>query len=181
MLRRPPNRTTHQHGAALITALVILMVLTVIGVSALKTSSLEAIIVGNMRDHDLAFQASETSIIDGENRIIAMLNIPNVNTGGSDGVFERDQFGDYTTTFYDTTVWGNGTEYGPNDGVVDLTGVNADPVFIIEFEQFKPDDLNPETTLNGIGPHYYRITSRGVGKSSNSIAMLQEIYAKRWN
>lgn len=169
-----------QRGAALITALVILVVLTVLGISAMRTSSLEEGIVGNLRDRDLAFQASETGLTAAENFLGATTTIPLPDAGGGSGVFLRNQFGDYRNTAYDTALWANGTEYG-TAGTTDLLEVSADPIFIVEYEQEIIDDLDPESKAKGRGRFYFRITSRGVGSSPNSAILLQEVFGLRRN
>ena len=181
-MKTHPTYTTQfsQRGAALITALVILVVLTVLGISAMRTSSLEESIVGNLRDHDLAFQAAETGLTAGENFLNATVTIPVPDATAGDGVYLRNQFGDFRDNLHNTAVWANGTEYG-TAGTTDLLEVNSDPVFIIEYEQEIIDDLDPESKAKGKGRFYFRITSRGVGSSPNSATMLQEIYGIRRN
>jgi hypothetical protein len=51
-----------QHGAALIVGLVLLLALTVIGVSGMNMSTLELTMAGNMQAQEAAFQAAETGI-----------------------------------------------------------------------------------------------------------------------
>jgi type IV pilus assembly protein PilX len=51
-----------QRGAALITSLVILLVLTAIGITALSTTSLEQKMATNLQDFNRAFQAAETGL-----------------------------------------------------------------------------------------------------------------------
>lgn len=55
-----------EKGAALITSLVFLTVLTILGMSTLGTSLLESRMAGNMRDRNLAFQAAEIGLRDAE-------------------------------------------------------------------------------------------------------------------
>jgi type IV pilus assembly protein PilX len=49
-----------QQGAALVMALVILLILTILGVTAMSTSSLEQKMAGNIQDLTRAFQAAES-------------------------------------------------------------------------------------------------------------------------
>lgn len=51
-----------QQGAALVVGLVLLMVLTVLGVSGMNTSTLELTMASNAQFHQDAFQAAETGI-----------------------------------------------------------------------------------------------------------------------
>jgi type IV pilus assembly protein PilX len=51
-----------QQGAALVMALVILLILTILGVTAMSTSSLEQKMAGNIQDLTRAFQAAESGV-----------------------------------------------------------------------------------------------------------------------
>ena len=51
-----------QRGAVLVVSLIILMVLTVLGVSSINTATLELTMAGNAQFHQEAFQAAETGI-----------------------------------------------------------------------------------------------------------------------
>ncbi len=55
-------RPARQSGAALIVGLVLLLALTVIGVSGMNMSTLELTMAGNMQAQEAAFQAAETGI-----------------------------------------------------------------------------------------------------------------------
>lgn len=57
--QRLPKRQT---GAALVVGLVLLMVLTILGVSGMTTSKLEVFMAGNKQFAENAFQAAETGI-----------------------------------------------------------------------------------------------------------------------
>jgi type IV pilus assembly protein PilX len=59
-----------QTGAVLVISLFILVVITLIGISAIQTTTLEEKMTGNMRDHDLAFQAAESALRDAEINLI---------------------------------------------------------------------------------------------------------------
>ena len=51
------NFCQSQKGAALITSLLILIIMLLIGVSAIRTTTMEEKMAGNMRDKDISFQA----------------------------------------------------------------------------------------------------------------------------
>jgi len=52
-----------QRGAALVVALIILLVLTLLGVSAMNTSSLEEKMAANSQEFNRAFQAADSGLI----------------------------------------------------------------------------------------------------------------------
>jgi len=57
--QRPPAR---QEGIVLVVGLVFLLVLTIIGVTSLRTTTLEQRMAGNMQQRTVAFQDAETRI-----------------------------------------------------------------------------------------------------------------------
>ncbi len=52
----------NQSGMALVFALVVLLILTILGVSALRTSSLEQLMSGNVQDQTRAFEAADSGV-----------------------------------------------------------------------------------------------------------------------
>lgn len=60
-----------QQGAVLIVALIMLLLLTIIGLSSMRGTSLQESMAGNMRDANLALQASEAALRKGEETVTA--------------------------------------------------------------------------------------------------------------
>ncbi|MBD3893974.1 PilX N-terminal domain-containing pilus assembly protein [Hydrogenophaga sp.] len=60
----PPRR--RQQGAVLVVGLIILVVLTLMGVQAMRTNLVQERMASNMRDRNLAFQAAEAALRAGE-------------------------------------------------------------------------------------------------------------------
>jgi type IV pilus assembly protein PilX len=58
-----------QQGSVLIISLVMLLLLTMVGVSGMNMTSLEERMSGNYRDHEMAFQAAEAALVEAENFI----------------------------------------------------------------------------------------------------------------
>lgn len=56
------NHHRGQKGAVLIMALIILVVMTILGVTVMNTSSLEEKMAGNTQEHTRAFQLAETGL-----------------------------------------------------------------------------------------------------------------------
>ncbi|MEE9355515.1 MAG: PilX N-terminal domain-containing pilus assembly protein [Methylococcaceae bacterium] len=73
MIRNALNKPAikQQQGAILIVSLFMLILLTLIGVSAMKTTALEEKMAGNLRQQDFAFQAADScatrALKEGEN------------------------------------------------------------------------------------------------------------------
>lgn len=173
-----------QRGAALITSLIILLVLTVLGVSAMNTSSLEELMAGNLRDQNLSFQAAEAALRDGERDIASWGGMPPTATsdGTNRGLYILDSFGSFETAAYNTSVWNNGTTYGTNTGVAisNLGDVQTLPIYLIEEQDFIAKDASFKSQVQKDGAFYYRVTTRGVGISTNAVSVIQSTTARRF-
>jgi type IV pilus assembly protein PilX len=76
-----------QDGAVLITALLLLLVMTLLGLSGARTTTLEEKMAGNMRDRHRAFQAAEAALREGErlveNHTFTLAELQNDSCTGS--------------------------------------------------------------------------------------------------
>ena len=82
---------SRERGAALIVGLVLLLVLTVLGVSGINMATLELQMTGNTQAAQLAFQAAETGIdraLSGAVDTVAPVTYTNVSVG--DGTYTYD-------------------------------------------------------------------------------------------
>lgn len=68
-----------QHGAVLIVALIMLLILTIIAVSSMQGTSLQETMAGSARDKNLAFQASESALREGERKAISQFLTADIN------------------------------------------------------------------------------------------------------
>jgi len=94
---RPDLSRRNQRGVALVISLVFLLMLTILGITVMRTSSLEGRMAGNMQEVNRAFHAAESAVehvfVDGS--VFANLIYP----GATDQVTL-----DYPTTNPNTTV-----------------------------------------------------------------------------
>ncbi|MBW5411704.1 PilX N-terminal domain-containing pilus assembly protein [Pseudomonas sp. MAG002Y] len=63
-----PNR---EKGAVLLVALIVLLLMTIIGISSMRVTSLQERMAGNMRDQNLAFQGAETAMRQAEALVLS--------------------------------------------------------------------------------------------------------------
>lgn len=80
----------HEHaqgretGAALIIGLVLLLVMTLLGITSMQSTTVQERMAGNLRQQDLAFQASEAALREGQRLVIDRPDLfenPNENPG----------------------------------------------------------------------------------------------------
>lgn len=70
----------YQRGSALVVSLMILMVMTIIGITAMGSTTLEERMANNNRQRQLAFQSAESALRDAENWLAAnVTNIASLN------------------------------------------------------------------------------------------------------
>ena len=165
-------KTSHdrQRGSTLVISLMILIVMTLIGVTGIASSTLEEKMAGNTRDQALAFQAAEAALRDGEQYWTDIVSLAAAFNGANAGLYPADERPDVL----DEDTWDNSRAYS---GAID--GVKQQPRYIIELLgqiQTDTDDLN----IGGYGetsglatPFVARVTARAVGGTNNTVVILQ--------
>lgn len=169
-----------QSGSVLIVSLLFLLVLTLIGLSAMQGTSLEEKMAGNTRGGTLAFQAAEAALRDGETWVMAidLYNPPTpVDTCSSGTICDLWNPGkpvDYPET--EAMQWWQGTarEYGKT-GTQEFTGLATDPRYLVEDLGYDPSGsvVDANERAHQIGPHFYRVTAAGFGPQGTTERVLQ--------
>jgi len=177
------RRLRRERGAALVTSLLLLLVLTIIGVTAMQMTRMEERMAGNTRDLNLAFQGAEAGLRDGEALIRSYPSRPDTcsgapcdvwQLGAADGIADRDG------------AWwaANAREYGWDRDRVDQRDLDGDlfaaePRYVVEAVGFVPDSL---TLGHGVpeGRDFYRISARSTGGSGAANTVLQSTFTRRF-
>lgn len=160
-----------QHGVALVTGLIFMVVLTLIVLAAMRGTILEEKMAGNLRSQNIAFQAAEAGLRAGQ----AALNSP-VDPATGPGYFD---IGVVPTGVISTDDWKN----------YNWTGNAADPGLVytgVESVRYVIEKLSLRTGTAGnddlgYGPQggssrdgLYRVTARAVA-AGNAPIILQSI------
>lgn len=173
----PPRR---QAGAVLIISLLMLLIMTLVGITAMSSTTMQEKMAGNMRDRNTAMQASEAALKTTEAALTALVNKPSevANCNAMTCVWPRGAAPDLSSQ--SANWWtSNALEYG-TAGTVDISGIQSDPRYIVEAQADIPDalDVGQETPT---GRTFYRITARGTGATDDAQVILQSTYVKRFN
>jgi type IV pilus assembly protein PilX len=170
-----------QTGSVLIISLIVMLVLTVLGVSGMKSSMLEEKMAGNVRDKQLAFQAAEATLREAEKYINEQIVSVNAfDDDGSDGLYEKVT----EQKIWESLTWddSDSLEYSDFDSNYKIT---TPPRYIIEHIASQKNTLN-ELNLNNYGQgtgagrvEMFLITARATGVSGNTSVVLQTTYGKR--
>lgn len=171
----------YQTGVVLITSLVILLVMTVLGVTAIQSTVLEERMAGNFRDRHLAFQAAEAALRNGETWMLSLSSAPIPDSTGSTGVVNK------LSTLPSTWNWNS-----ISAGFVTVNGlewavatpervINSSPKRLIEEIKFINDgDMTIGTAQAKEGNMQYRITARGTGGTDNAMVIAQVVFSRRY-
>ena len=183
-----------QSGAVLIVSLLFLVVLTMLGVTAMTSSTFEERMAGNARDAAIAHHAAEAALRIGRNTIIE-LNGPTRPPAGNfrqpvSGGVGKCVAGLCTPRVFtgsvppDIPVGVNWTETGATGtttlGYADessadrLKAVSRQSRYIIEMFCFKTKVGSIETVADSC--RYWRFTAVGWGKNPNTQVTVQELY-----
>ena len=128
-----------QHGAVLVLGLILLLILTLIGVSTMRGSVLDEKMAGNAKDRNFAFQSAESALRGGELWLQNNAIQPLATATGSNGVWSLNSPGGSSWWKNLSAPWGNGAP-----SVVTSSGisyVSAQPQRIIEEGKFVRDSL----------------------------------------
>lgn len=173
--RTPPHST--QSGAVLVVSLMMLVIMTLIGVTAMRSTILEEKMSANARDSMLALEASETVLLAGEQHLENTINSLVVAFDGVQlGLYEE---GTNPDLLADAT-WVNAITYSDV-----YPGVTSQPKFIIELIGAVGGAANSTLYLSSYDSvdalgvaHAFRITARGTGRSDNAVVLLQSNYIR---
>ena len=199
--------THRQRGAVLFVALIFLVLLTLLGLTATSTSVLQERMTGGMRSGQMALMGAESGMRGAEFNVwyAPQLSAAGNNltlycsSDGSGGCYSPDQAGNYSSgisTFATASTWtstsaNGGTAYTPV--LTGLTGssasasLGAQPQYLI---QLVGADLPPGSTGQVVGSnqqqnggnntvtkYIYTITARGAGGSTNTVRVVQSTFA----
>lgn len=140
-----------QQGSALIVSLVMLLLMTLVGVASMQGTILQERMSGNLRDRELAFEATETALRAGETWVVA-----NVPSAMNEALLAPPE------------TW-DGSDSSGN--VADLDDqLVADPVF---HAAWQGDVCPPGADFRTPCRDIFAVTARGQGGSDTTIVLLQ--------
>jgi Tfp pilus assembly protein PilX len=185
----------HRHneaGSILVIAMVSLALLTVIGMLAIATGTLESEISGNEKTYQEAFYSAELGLVGGETIIETLPNRGALQEGTVPGryasgvlrfngtAFQLEKQGD-SPSVWQPLGWDD-TDSGKVATVPDgLKHGAVVPHYTIEAREFTPDTYAIGVTYGRAGVYRFHVFTRGTGSSPAAHALLESIYAKRFD
>jgi type IV pilus assembly protein PilX len=162
-----------QSGVVLIISLIMLVLLTLIGVTSMQVTGLEEKMAGNMKSNNLAFQSAETALREGETWLANRPSEPAVDSAPVWGFNAMDpNSADSTPWWFDTVrnaAWWDANAVQSTATLRDFpVGNTFKPYNIIEFKYFESDTLVIGTNNPPPGINYYQVTAKGTGTKDNT-------------
>jgi type IV pilus assembly protein PilX len=173
--RFPLNQSSKQSGVVLFVALILLLILSLLGVTAARMQTVEERMARNDNNREISAQAAEAALRAAE---VGLLNGTYTNfISGTNGLYAPDLTQGSPLTGMDWHVASNSFAY-PGPPLTNLPTPARTPRIVIE-------NLNPVAGagqnisvvgLNGPPPvTVYRVTTQGVGADNTSTTVLQTI------
>ena len=177
-----PRIIAKQNGATLFTALIFLIMLSLLGVNAAQMSTLEERMSGNTRNRDLAFQAAEAALKHVEQNLNSGENIRTLNfTSSTAGLRTFNACLPNTADYWNGNgvtdcasntqqfAWSTTTARTPSHSLTlnqdDTVNATLQPLYVVE-------------KLPNVGTtERYRVTARGLGGDSSSVVILQAMFS----
>jgi type IV pilus assembly protein PilX len=157
--------------------MVILVLVSLLGLTAMKTSLLQEKMSGGNADKALAFQAAELALRDAEQHIVVGLSSGSAFIAGCDrGLCLAPEDGTHAA---DAVDWDSEavSDYGDGTGAADIGQVAVQPRYIIEMMPRMPAPPGESLSVKSKGTAY-RITALGFGRMPGIRVMLQTTYYK---
>lgn len=175
-----------ERGAALIFALVMLLLLTLLGITAITTSSLQEKMAGNMRDQYMAQQAGDSILLDGQAWIFNMATKPTpVCPPAADRIWDSSCLpaaaGASAANWWMTAAdaWWTANGFGSSGSVPSgsIGVVAQDPRYVVEMIQKVSPDA--EIGKKRVDTLYFRTTGWAVGASNLARSLFQGVFSRK--
>lgn len=174
-IRSLQRHKASQGGVALVVALILLVVMTLVGLSGLRNVTLEERMTANTFDRSISFQAAEAALKQAEALVQAQAALavmqPAAGTpcDAATGVCGAPAQPETEIWLDNTTPWFNAT-------TLDNGGISITPQYIIEFLG-NGFTCSPGQAGSAMNCSRYRITARSNAGADRSVVILQSIYA----
>lgn len=182
-MNRNIKHPSHQRGVVLAVVLILLLVMTLLGLAAMRGTLMEDRMSANLLDRSLAFQATEAALREGEALAATKPVLP--AAGCSDGLCARPDPTDAADNqrWLAAGFWDDDSDTW-RETTVKVGDVAAKPRFIVELlDSTLPSagscttsiDVSPEASCSG-NESRYRVTAHSEAAGRASVT-LQSIYA----
>jgi type IV pilus assembly protein PilX len=176
-----------QSGVVLVMTLIILLVVTLLGVSSIQLTGLQERMSRNATDAAFAFGGADAALraaeiaIEAEDGLDSYTN--DVTTVDNKYSIEAVN----NAPLWSNAAWWDTTANGIAVTTYDTTaGADRVPKYLVEFVRTSTPDLdvtnigNVGSTVTAEDTHYFRVTARGIGRTAGAKIYMQTTYGKQF-
>lgn len=158
---------SRQSGAALVVGLVVLVLLTLLGIAAMRTSALEERMAGNLRESNIAFQSAEGALREAIASDLPAKPYDGTKTGFTQVI---NKFQDASSKpISEFSYWTGYDWITKAEGATQGLGINQQPRYVVE-------TMRANVTLHEGGAQairLYRVTAVSRGATDRSEVIVQ--------
>lgn len=171
---------SREKGAALFIVLIMLLVVTILGVSSMNDTLMQGKMAGAVQDRNISLQGVDNALRDAEAYIGSITGT--ANFGSTTGLYATGAAPDY----YDSTSWSSSS----SRAATKTSGLAVAPRYFIEnmgeisgdtssqyFSTVENADIGNSQNLGTITG--YRIVARSTGASGNSQRIVEAYYGEQ--
>jgi type IV pilus assembly protein PilX len=170
-----------QQGVALVVSLIILVSLTMLGLTSIQRTTSDLAMAGNQRETGLMFQSAEVGLVTAED----FVENSNTNVDFDDAALGLYTVEDKNTTYFSPNYFAAVTWTGASQTAATSLNAYEQPRYMIEFLGDRSQNPLASINIGGYGTlqtgdivSIYRSTSRGTGLTGNSFRYVQAYFGK---
>lgn len=165
-----------QQGVVLVVALILLLILTLLGLASVQSTSLQEKMAGNQRSQQLAFEAAEAALRQGEISLAGLATLPPFD-GSTLGYYavSTDSSGNNLAAGADwsTWDWSKAISYSGS-----LTNGSSASYYIEQYAYVAAAGQTLDASAPIPGAQLYAITAKGLSPDGKSAVILQSTYKR---
>jgi type IV pilus assembly protein PilX len=172
------KNASKQDGMVLIVSLLVLITLTILGLTAMQSARTEMTMAGNQRELGITFSAAEAGLGAGQTYIDNSIS-KTIYNDPSQGLYNSL---DLDPDYRDPAVWDDS-----QTAAIGLPNVAEQPKFIIKYLGDRSQNEVAAVNIGGYGSAQpgitvsnFRITARAVGQTGRATRQLQVYYGKEF-
>ncbi len=167
-----------QQGVVLAVCLILLLLLTMIGITGMQSTSLEEKMAGNTHNLNRSFDAAESALRIGEQFIDGLVvEVTGANCVAACGnhIYTLGHYDPSNINDWVSTQMTQLQAPGPT-----ITGVNPQPMYYLEYEDALPGRLNIGGGGITVRRVSYRVSAHGVGGNTLARTTLQTQFVREF-
>ena len=181
MITRTVDLWENEKGMALVIVLVFLVVMTIIGVAAMQSSSLQEKMSSNVRDQNVSFQTAEAAVREGEAWVESLVGRPPVQSGNCIApcqvVWPLGNAANNSSDFLNPVFWTGANVWTGTP----VQGAKSAPGLVVEAVGVSTLGESLKWTSDPQGVDVFRVTAHGTGETDDSQSVIQTMYGVNFN